>query len=704
MKNKHNIARQWQRADHSRLSYTMTSIIALLAAMGTAKAQDTTPVSTGTDTIVVTASGFEQNLADAPASISVITREELEKGGFRDLTDALKTVQGVVITGEPGEFDIQIRGLPGEYTLILVDGRRQNTRESRTNGTSGYDQSYVPPVAAIERIEVIRGPMSSLYGSDAMGGVINIITKKVASKWGGTVTGETRLQQYSDYGNSGQGTFYVNGSVLSDKVGLQIWGRGYKRAEDTYESGFAAREEGDIRARLTVTPNENHDITAEAGYTAIYRNYQEGKSYGRSGATEDRYDRFSWALAHTGRWGITTSDFSLTQEYASKARFEDADLTGNFIKETRSPKIINTVLDGKFTTPFELMGSHMLVTGGQFFNAHLTDHNPGSRTEENDKWNVNQWALFVEDEWWLTDSLSLTGGLRMDYHDSYQAHFSPRLYGVWHALDNLTIKGGVSTGFKAPEIRQTAEGYLGTTGGRNCVYGPNGTCAVIPGNPNLQPEKSINYEIGAIWDVTNSFKVGATLFHTDFTNKIENGKLYNDDGSCVRYPGDPNYCQYEHFNIDSATMKGVEVTADWQALDTLTFRANYTYTDSKRNSGDYAGFPLARTPKHAASLRADWVSPIENLDFWATATYHGAELEAGLRVTDENGKEKVIGDVVGREFDPYTIVDFGASYQFHENMKLNAAVYNLFDERVQYSTHNTSLEGRNLWAKFTVNF
>jgi outer membrane receptor for ferrienterochelin and colicins len=114
------------------------------------------------DQIVVTASGFEQSVKDAPASISVITREELEKGSFRDLTDALREVQGVTVTGVANEKDIYIRGLPGSYTLILVDGKRQNTRDSRTNGNAGFEQSFIPPVATIDRIEVVRGPMSSL--------------------------------------------------------------------------------------------------------------------------------------------------------------------------------------------------------------------------------------------------------------------------------------------------------------------------------------------------------------------------------------------------------------------------------------------------------------------------------------------------------------------------------------------------------------
>ena len=148
-----------------------TQFLAMLVCMtpplvGQAQASDTPAVLSP---VVVTASGIEQDIADAPASISVVTREELEKRAFRDLTDALGSIEGVVVTGISNEKDIYIRGMPGAYTLLLVDGKRQSTRDARVNGNSGFEQGFIPPLEAIERIEVVRGPMSSLYGSDAMG-------------------------------------------------------------------------------------------------------------------------------------------------------------------------------------------------------------------------------------------------------------------------------------------------------------------------------------------------------------------------------------------------------------------------------------------------------------------------------------------------------------------------------------------------------
>ena len=114
--------------------------------------------------IVVTASGTVQELRDAPASISVISQTQLKKHPANRLENALQDIPGVNVSGSnANKSDISIRGLPADYTLIMVDGHRQNTRESRPNGNGGFEGAFIPPVSAIERIEVVRGPMSSLY-------------------------------------------------------------------------------------------------------------------------------------------------------------------------------------------------------------------------------------------------------------------------------------------------------------------------------------------------------------------------------------------------------------------------------------------------------------------------------------------------------------------------------------------------------------
>jgi outer membrane receptor for ferrienterochelin and colicins len=688
---------------------SLSTVLLIQAPAATAQTVQSGPTSSNDDVIsldqvVVTAAGFEQTVKDAPASISVITREELEKGSFRDLTDALREVQGVTVTGVANEKDIFIRGLPGSYTLILVDGKRQSTRDARTNGNSGFEQSFIPPVSAIDRIEVVRGPMSSLYGSDAMGGVINIITRKVSDRWTGTLTADGTLQQHSQFGNSAQGSFYTSGPLIHRMLGLQLWGRGFGRSEDDFLSGITGAREGNIGGRLTFTPNENHDIMLESGFTRIRRNASKwGTLEASANDTYNHNDRKYWSLTHEGRWGPTTSTFSIQQEWAERRSYTENPRTSVFDKNPRSPEIRNTTVDGKFTTPFDLLGNHTLVTGGQWFNASLTDQNPGRRTGVDETFTINQWALFAEDEWRLTDTFSLTNGLRMDHHEIYGAHYSPRSYAVWHATDNLTLKGGVSTGFRAPEIRQIAPGYAYTTGGGGCTYGPTGTCGVILADPDLRAETSTSYEIAALWDNLNGFTASATYFYTDFKDKISNALVLDDAGNPVRWSEDPNYRLWYNYNIDDAIIQGVELAASWRATDEISIRGSYTFTDSEQQTGEFEGFPLARTPKHMANARLDWVTPIAGLSAWTAVNYHGSEIVGGARI-GTNGTPVIINGASGRKYDAYATMDAGFSYDFTEKLTLNAAIYNIFDKEIEPTDYNTVVEGRRLWLGMSATF
>ena len=644
------------------------------------------------DQIVVTATGFEQNVKDAPASITVVPREELEKGAFRNLTDALNSVQGVSVTGIANEQDIYIRGLPGAYTLILVDGKRQSTRDARTNGNAGFEQSFVPPASAIERIEVVRGPMSSLYGSDAMGGVINIITRKVDDAWHGELTLDGTVQTKSRYGNSGQASFYVSGPLVPDVIGVQAWGRGLKRSEDKFLNGTQEQRDGDLGGKLTITPNEDHDIFIEGGVTRVRREGTLGKTVSPKGRNPyDIYndnDREHWSISHTGRWGPTTSEFSFSQEWGKRKNYSAE--TGEYVESMRSPEVRNSVLDGKFTTPFELWGDHTLVTGGQYFDAKLTDQNPGYQEQVNETFGIRQWALFAEDEWWITPDFSLTGGLRMDDHEIYGSHFSPRAYAVWHATEQLTLKGGISTGFKAPELRSIAPGYAYTT---------EKGAGVMLANPDLEPEKSTSYELAALWDSNDGIQLGATYFYTDFKDKIASIKT----GDSVQV-GKHTYNKWVWYNIDNAVMQGVELTANWEATSDIRLRASYTYTHSRQKGGDYDGLPLTRTPEHMGNIRADWITPVEGLSAWTAANYHGSETNAGARIGSNGKPVYKNGKVIARKYDAYMTFDIGTSYEFSENVTFNAALYNLFDKRIEESDFNASVDGRRLWVSMTSKF
>lgn len=253
--------------------------------------------------VVVTASGFQQQIKEAPASISVVTREQLEKKSYRDVTDALRDIPGVVITGGASSSDINIRGMASKYTLILIDGKRMESRATRPNSDGpGIEQGWTPPLEAIERIEVVRGPMSSLYGSDAMGGVINIITRKVADTWHGGIRTEKTFQDRSDSGDYHSINGYLSGPLVDGLLGLQVYGQTSRRDEDDIPRGFNQQKTDSATAKLSFTPNEANDLVLEVGKTEQERNASLNRSgTGNTDSLSD-YDRTHYSISHTGRW------------------------------------------------------------------------------------------------------------------------------------------------------------------------------------------------------------------------------------------------------------------------------------------------------------------------------------------------------------------------------------------------------------------
>lgn len=648
-----------------RILCCSSTLAALLA--GAAQAQTDTetvqPVPLTLEEMVVTAAGFEQRVEDAPASITVIEGEELRRKSYRDLGDAVRDVEGVTVNGGTNEQDISIRGMPADYTLILVDGKRQSARESRVNGNSGYEQSFVPPAAAIERIEVVRGPMSSLYGSDAIGGVINVITRKVSPEWGGSIGYDYSLRQHSDEGNAGQTTFYLNGPLREDLLGLQVWGRFLNRqADDDLEltNGHSKADHRDLTARLSFTPSIDHDILLEAGATRL----KNGDGLSANWSTrEQENNRDHFSLSHQGRWGWATSDVALYQETTSregKATPDQTDIYG------RKPEIRNRVLDAKLVVP---TAHNVSTVGLQWQENQVTDWNQGLGDRVNYEFSVTQKALFAENEWSVTDDFALTGGIRLDNHEEYGNHVSPRLYAVWRATDQWTLKGGVARGFKTPELRAVVEGYAYLRRNR----------FVMLGNPGLKPETSTNYEASALWSNRDDLSAGVTVFYNDFQDKLSTvttDRLWN------------GYIVMDRVNVDKAVIRGLELTGQWDITDDVLVRGNYTYTDSEQKSGANAGAPLALTPKQKANLRGEW-QVNDRAQAWASVSYYGEET----------------GNTLTAEAAPgYTTADIGGSYDITDALTLNASLNNLTDKRLDDETYGTVNYGRTLWMGATYNF
>ena len=640
---------------------TVAAAIMATGFAGIAAAQETKAM----DTVVVTASGYEQLIKEAPASISVVTREELEKKAYTNLHDALRDVPGVILTpSDNNSNDIALRGMGANYTLILVDGKRTNSRETQTNGSTGTDQSWIPPLEAIERIEVVRGPMSSLYGSDAMGGVINVITRKVAKEWHGSLRADATLQERSTSGNAYQSNFYLSGPIKEDLLGLSIYGNYTQREEDRIYQGYNDYDNRAINVKLALTPNKDHDVILELGTAKQHFTSTPGMTLLDSEALSDRrFERESYSLQHKGRWGWATSDTYVQQE---ETRNIARDMT-----------IKNTVFNSSWTLP---LGQRNLLTTGVYYSEQdlkdtTTNTLPGSSRSTADR---SQYAVFAENEWRLRDDFALTGGLRYDHDSQAGGHVSPRLYGVWTVDPRWTVKGGVSSGFRAPSLRQTLGDWGQSSRGGN-----------IYGNPDLKPETSLTKEIGLLFDAGNGTTAGLTLFDNDFKDKITRiacptcGPL----NSSGRVPT-------TNVNVDKAITRGIEATLGTQLTQNLGLTSSYTFTTSEQKSGEFAGKPLNQLPRHLLNVSLDW-NPTGQINGWTKVSYRGKESDSSGVASSGTFNQK-----------SYAMLDLGGSYKYSKTVTLYAGIYNLLDKEVLYDgvNYDSVLDGRRYWLGMNIKF
>lgn len=697
---------------------------------------------------VVSASGFEQKITDAPASISVVSNADLQKKRYSNLAQALDDVEGIDIkqgTGKTGGLNISMRGMPSDYTLILIDGRRQNPAGNVTpNGFNETSTSFMPPMSAIERIEVIRGPMSTLYGSDAIGGVINIITKKVGTEWTGSVTADYTYQEERDFGDTGGTSFYSSGPLVEGLLGLNVRGSFFDRQESNlkYGSGVNVSKRGpspvegqnfNMGARLNFTPHDNHDFALdfEKGRQR-YNNddCQLGTLDGKKGGDaadgctvdeltkangytdEQKFERTQYALTHTGRFELGTLDSAITYNTTetlgrtipgtigtSYTGFPDI-LGGN----NRILKSKDLILDTKFVAP--ITDNNMTTVGAQYIDSKLAD---GIAT---DIFKQESAAIFAENEWHIIDDLALTLGGRYDRHQAFGGNFSPRAYLVWNTTDNWTLKGGVSKGYKTPYLNDLHSGINGVT--------KQGDEITI-GNPNLKPEKSTSTELAAYFDNLDGFNANVTLFHNKFKDKINSGPSI----SCAYNAG---IC-LQKINVDDAVTKGVELAAQWYFTDDWSIKGNYTYTDSEQKSAKDQGSQLTNTPRHLANARLNWEAN-QRLNLWLNTEYRGKRSRFTSKYANLDATEKSIYTTLGSKTKAYTLFHLGGSYQATDSLAFNATIYNLLNKDFvtgkAYDTYNKGVidgvgygtdyihsgksttgsieEGRRLWMSATYQF
>ncbi len=696
--------------------------------------------------LVVSASGFEQRRIDAPASITVIEAEAIGRQRNNNLAELLANIEGIDIgdgVGKTGGPSISLRGMPSDYTLVLIDGRRQNTAGSVTpNGFGETSTGFLPPTSAIERVEIIRGPMATLYGSDAMGGVINIITKKGAPRWRGSFMTDATMQQRSGFGNTFSGSGVLSGPLVEEWLSLDLRGSASHREPSDLdptgefgESTTISRRgpspvQSDLRTiggRVTLRPSSSHEFWLDLDRSRQAYDNSEGQlgTLDNPDGTpptfngyspKQRFHRDQASLAHTWTFGFgqvasnlmrnTTETIGRTLPTGTPGGPPGSGAPNKTPGAPRTLEATNDIFDTKF---IGALGNHIVTVGGQIWSAEMVD---GIALQP---FEFTQWSLFAEDEWRFVPSVGLTVGVRRDDHSTFGGHVSPRAYLVWNATDAWTFKGGVSRGYKTPRLEQLVDGIIGFTG--------QGRTAII-GTPTLKPETSTSTEFGIYFARPSGLSANVTLFNNEFTDKITSGTPRPnctfagapDLPGCLNYGSFPTQETFsQSVNVDEAVTRGIEFGGQLPIASMLTIGGNYTFTESEQKSGTNAGMPLTNTPKHMvnASLMAD---PTDRLSGWLRGEYRSERARRTSVAT--NAAYDALGD-----YKAYALFHLGGSYSLTENVSLSLTVYNLLNtDFLRYAAYevapteqnptgiaytnvfNNHQEGRRLWLSTSFSF
>lgn len=632
------------------------------------------------DQVVVTAGGYEQDIRHAPASVSVIGAEALEKKSFVDLSEAIRSVPGVNVGfGSDGTRGISMRGLGSGYTLILIDGKRVNARATTLRHYNG-DFDWVP-VDAIERIEIVRGPMSTLYGSDALGGVVNIITKKGSDRWTGSLTSEFLFPSNDLTGDKRKLSGYISGPLFEDTLSLTAFGNISKKnsGDGSLSDGVSVPDGSndiDITGRLTFTPSDAHTFDLEAGYNRErYKPWLDPASTSTDSQTE--IERTTASLRHVGEWDFGTSTTTGQLEHATNtSRLTDTEIS-----------VDTYTLDTKIVlNPLDYFWTHNLIAGGEIRYEEMKDpanlgrFNSVTGTAGAPVADAFTGALFFEDEIRFTDVFRMTAGLRYDYHENFGSHFSPRTYFIYDLTDALSLKAGWAQAFKAPNLRQLNPNGVTTSRGRGCgaVGGP---CEMV-GNPDLQPETSDSFEVGLHYD-DGEWQGSFGYFYNEIKDKITSARV-----ATLILPGGKKFVQ--QINVDRARSQGLEggltvpLHADW------TWSNSFTYLMESKNLE--TGMPLSADPEYSIHSEITWQAR-EALSFTASVDWYGKQV-------DYVQKPETL---VAQNLSPYSVVNFSTKYDINDNFVFKAGVNNIFDSQPK-SDSNYTENGRTYFLSLTGKF
>jgi vitamin B12 transporter len=646
----------------TRAIYLLLGILILV--MGTSpvladsEEEDSVPIM---DETLVTATRTETPVRELGVSTTVITEEEIEERQAVDALDVLRTVPGFNILRSGGRGSITAlypRGGEDNFTKVLIDGVSVNLGGGGFNFGSLLTENF-------ERVEIVRGPQSALYGSDAIGGVINFITTPGEGKPSlrASTSNGTYLKGDKNYvGEQSVGFTGGNEMIGASLAYARVDDNGYLDVNHDYWNNT-------FSGRVDVYPMDNLDLTftgryedskfkfptEDAGdkYSPLDSN-QDLKNDDWVGGVNAQYQMLSW-LEHVVLFGYHNNerDFNDPED-------PPADAFGAFFSETQETRYSidyhfnirypeTETVRSIFTAGFEYLDEDYDQQTRSIF---LGFETKGSLDEDRDNW-----GWYAQEQLSFFNRLHLTAGARYEDNSEFGNEFVPRGSVAYELTQTGTVfRGAAGKGFKTPTFtEQFAQGFA-------------------TGNPDLDPEKSYSWEVGVdqvLWK--NQLVLGATYFYQEFDDLI----------TFINQP-DP---QPDFENIQEAESQGIELMALCKPGYGFTFGGNYTYLDTEVKDDGGVGGPssffeegkdLLRRPEHTASGYVNWA--------WQGFQIRFDGLYVGER-DDLDYRNLFAPNRV--TLDDYFIVDLATSYTFKLNdrfikdFKIFGKVQNLFDEHYE---------------------
>jgi len=729
--------------------HPLAAALLLSALAATPASADEAPDATDIDTVHVTA----EQIARQALGTSVITAVDLERmPPANDLSEVIRRMPGINLTGNTasgayGNFrQIDIRGMGPENTLILVDGRPVSARDSVRMGRSGErnsrgDSNWVP-AEAVERIEVLRGPAAARYGSGASGGVVNIITRRPTGDLAGSLTLYGSVPEHGDEGGSKRAGFQLSGP-LGDRLSFRLYGNmGKTDADSLYlNQDFAtgvtppAGREGvrnrDISGLLRYDINDAHVLELDASVS------RQGNIYsGERGVAADGFQRLNdlygaetnimlrraFGLTHRGSYDWGTSRLSAAYDHTDNTRLDEGLAGGpegsiNAGATFSTSELASTRVDGEINLPLAWGGIEQVATlGFEYRDMRLDDPYsmtqsagsgggiPGVGEGRSGRSDQQFAALYAEDNLYLGERWTVTPGVRFDHHSQFGNNWSPSLNVQFKLAQDWAVKGGIARAFKAPNLYQANPNYLYYTRGNGCpVLSPNmGSGCYVMGNAGLDPETSVNKEIGIEWAPDGGWHASLTYFHNDYKDKIVAGQ------ERIGLTHDTKGQVFQWSNAPRAVIRGMEGNLKVPLLaggDVLSWNTNVTWMIE--NEDKASGQPLSIIPRYTVNTFLDW-QPGPRWSFLLTGTFYGRQ-EAATQSSTTGAP------LPPDTRDAYDLWSLSGQYRITPDVRLGAGVANLFDKRLfREGTTSTSASGagaatynepgRSFWVNLTVGF